>query len=70
VTLVAARAEADGVVVGRLAEGVLPAVGGFAGVSAAAGNTGLTGDAVLIAETAGSADASDTVESIVAVPRA
>ncbi len=46
-TLVAARAEADGVVVGRLTEGVLPAVGGFAGVSAAAGNTGLTGDAVL-----------------------
>jgi hypothetical protein len=47
VALVAARAEADGVVVGRLAEGVLTAVGGLAGVATAAGDAGFAGDAVL-----------------------
>jgi hypothetical protein len=47
VTLVAARAEADGVVVGGLADGVGAALGRLAGVSTAASYASFTGDAVL-----------------------
>ena len=47
VTLIAAGAEADGVVVGSLADGVVAALGGFAGVSAAAGDASFTCNAVL-----------------------
>ena len=46
-TLIAARAEADGVVVGGLADGVGAALGRLAGVSTAASYASFTGDAVL-----------------------
>jgi len=70
VTLVAARAEADGVVVGGLADGIGSALGGLARVSAASGDAGFASDAVLIAETSGCTDATDTVEAVVTVPGA
>jgi hypothetical protein len=47
VTLIAARAEADGVVVGGLADGVGAALGRLARVSTAASYASFTGDAVL-----------------------
>ncbi len=67
VTLITTWAEADRVVVGGLADGIGSALGGLARVSAASGDASLAGDAVLIAETSGCANAAHAVEAVVAV---
>ena len=70
VTLVAAWAETDGVVVGGLADSIGSALGGLTRVSAASGDAGLASNAVLITKTSGCADATNAVEAVVTVPGA
>ena len=69
-SLISSGAEADRVVVGRLAERILTAVRCFARISAAAGDARLAGDAVLVSETSGSTNSPHAVQSVVAISRA